>query len=1487
MVQQYSARWLVGGAAVAVLTVVLVAVFGAPEGGREGMSVTAVVPYAEAAEAIDFDRVRAHIAALSAMGSRIVGREGYTRALDYVCRQFMEIGLHNIADETVEVITPVDGETSLSLVSGESVPLYPLWPNAARTCQTPPEGISGPLVFGAQSRASDFKGIPLDGRIVVLDWRTGSEWQLGPSLGARAVIFLPNPHATRVHARTKYLSLPANIPRYYVPPEHTARVLEWSQRTPAVEATVRSTAHWKNEIAHSLIGVVPCGRVHDPSKPWEPAVLVSFFDSVSVVPALSPGAEQACGVAVLLELARYFVQHPLEDRDLVIFASGAHTPAMAGMKEFIRRHCLTEGPNGEPPWKPWIVTSLDLSTGTTRLAACHIGGFSGEFFFHVQPWVSSFGVRIDRYAKQIGAALGHDPDTILVDAINPRRGRNLWVYFPYVPSFQSELATLAGIPGLGISTSDDARLRIDTPDDTFAHLNLANLEIQTRTLAALLPNLFRHEGKVAVRDLPNFFCTLQGRAVTLDPNTSYIPDKPLPGAIIEAKTFTSPKWQVGLRASPMTITNASGEFRIDGMTSIATHGLLGRPLVEGSVVDATTGNIVFSNDYSSTRINDYPSTVNIDEPVKNLSVVLFPCDSVTLFGMSDPLTFLRLFKVEVFDAGTNSPPYQYGRSYPNAFDGDREEAAVVIYAERNTPLRLAMGVGPLQNRLVLLNANETNPYGTGFDLTRLATIRSLFFQGAWDLWHLNEDRLKTFLNVGVSPHRVLGLHRESRTYLEKASQALERLDYDDFIRESYRGWSLEARAYPEILTIANDMIHGVIFYLFLLLPFAYCFERLVIAASTITGRLTGIFATFLTGFVVLMLVHPAFRLTITPLLVLLAFVILALSVAVIAILVGKFDRLMWQLRSAAGGLHESDVNRAGAATRAIDLGIANLRRRRQRTILTCSTLVLVTFTLLSFTSIVPELTLRSVPYKDGEAVYDGLLYRDRTWMPMPLEQYEALKREHAGKQTVVGRIWMFTELVGQESAIELFATTNRQRRCTVQALLGMEPEEVQFTKVDKALVAGRWFHPGEERAVILTERLAGILGLGPENLGHSVNIYGALMPLIGILNDKRFIEIHDLDGEPLTPVNHLLMAQRLQNQGPPDKSEFERYIHLLANDVAIVPFEFVKLMEPSVRSIAVRYDSGDQVVEALKELTRRTEQTVFASANGEVSVYSAINSLSLSATGGLFIPVAIGGLIVLASMLGAVFERRREIGVFNAVGLAPLHVSSLFLAEATVFALLGGIAGYLIGQVFARGLIWLDLLPGVTLNYSAASTIMVTAFSMLVALLSTIYPAIQAYRIAMPEDPAMRHRPQAEGDHLEVDLPFTATGDDAYGVNAYLHEFLSAHLEASVGDLSTENISIAQDRSSHSPVLFIRFRAWLVPFDLGVSQDAALRTWHDETSAGYRLTLTLRRNSGDQNAWQRTNRHFLTVLRKQFLIWRILSQQEKERYIARGKELFA
>jgi putative ABC transport system permease protein len=59
-------------------------------------------------------------------------------------------------------------------------------------------------------------------------------------------------------------------------------------------------------------------------------------------------------------------------------------------------------------------------------------------------------------------------------------------------------------------------------------------------------------------------------------------------------------------------------------------------------------------------------------------------------------------------------------------------------------------------------------------------------------------------------------------------------------------------------------------------------------------------------------------------------------------------------------------------------------------------------------------------------------------------------------------------------------------------------------------------------------------------------------------------------------------------------------------------------------------------------------------------------------------------LAVSAAMATAIFERRSEVGLMKALGASKLAVASVFFAEATLLALIGGLAGFMAGGLLAH-----------------------------------------------------------------------------------------------------------------------------------------------------------------------------------------------------------
>ncbi|HRU05539.1 MAG TPA: M28 family peptidase, partial [Candidatus Brocadiia bacterium] len=145
-------------------------------------------------------------------------------------------------------------------------------------------------------------------------------------------------------------------------------------------------------------------------------VLQAHYDSISVVPTLAPGAEQACGVSVLLELARAFAAAPPK-RTTLFLATAGHAQMLRGMSAWVYAHCLDEKTIGnmtlpefqemiKEPIKFDLLIGLDLTTGSRRMGVfyqSHATRWLGYVRAQAQSYYRAFGSMIARHARQYQA----------------------------------------------------------------------------------------------------------------------------------------------------------------------------------------------------------------------------------------------------------------------------------------------------------------------------------------------------------------------------------------------------------------------------------------------------------------------------------------------------------------------------------------------------------------------------------------------------------------------------------------------------------------------------------------------------------------------------------------------------------------------------------------------------------------------------------------------------------------------------------------------------------------------------------------------------------------------------------------------------------------------------------------------------------------------------------------------------------------------------
>ena len=1181
--------------------------------------------------------------------------------------------------------------------------------------------------------------------------------------------------------------------------------------------------------------------------------------------------------------------------------------------------------------------------------------------------------------KTLIGIVGLGGESNFVNAISASGGKTWKTYIPGKIAFDSEVATLVGKTGIAFATIEDARVLTDTPLDTIDRVDLregGNLHQQAQTLASLLIQALRDAEMPTAARVGNFYCNLFGDVVEFDARESALPNKPVPYPILTLRRKN--KTMMGVRGDLFVMGDNKGNFEMAGlaMEGRATSRLGGVQEVEAYILDPDSGDIVYAPDLGNYGAKLLPNKIPINTRRRGCRVVTFPCVSTTIYDLVDQRYLRTLRELEVYDALTDSPPEKFGMSKPWQQEGvSAAEPIALVYSEPETRIKVGMAYGQIGKRLLLIKATKSgmkNPTlytGEGFVVRENGQIRLTPYVVVRDMWWLDENRSRLYKRFGISSDRLDKLHQFANEYLDRAETELLQNDYQQALKLARAAWGYESRAYPDVKQTGNDVVNGVMFYLALLMPFAYFMERLIFGFPNIHRQILGAFGIFLLVFFFLSQVHPAFQITTTPVIILIAFVVLALTVIVISIIVRKFEEQLEKIRQEGSNVYKADVGRLSASAAAFSLGISNMRKRKGRTILTCCTLVILTFTVISFTSVRTFMHPNRTSLPQVTPRYTGLLIRDQYWRPLEepvltsvlndmqktqitvsaLERLLERKSELLAKQgqqpidtaaalasleqdgfiekvdeepvltvqnVVAPRAWYQSSGTGDQSFVQLTRTQNpadpappthpltgEALTFAANMLVGMNEHEPGVSGIDRYLQYGTWFDPGDSAswptewpyAIVLPKGMAELLKITESDMGKAtVSVYGADFTVVGVLG-IGFKDLTDNDGEELTPVDYQLMQQQRSRGATGDETlegELQKYLHLTPDSVAILPYEVVMNQGGTLRSVAVNMEPRDedpQLLGAIDKLDlimaplmNRIALDFFVGRDKDTYLYSSIGMTSFSGMGNLFVPILIAALIVLNTMLGAVYERVREIGIYSSVGLAPVHIAFLFLAEACVYAIVGAVLGYLMGQAIATTLVNFGWLAGLTLNYSSMSTVVATIIVMVVVLLSTMYPALKASRMAVPDIERKWKLPEPEGDVWHFNLPFTVLAEEALGLNVFMRDYFEAHADESASDFYTDQVAFSEaDEDSYQ----IGMMVWLAPYDLGVSQSIKFVTSPvgGEEEDLYKITLEVHRESGEIASWKRVNRRFLNLLRKQLLIWRTFSVDIRAEFHERGR----
>lgn len=1113
-----------------------------------------------------------------------------------------------------------------------------------------------------------------------------------------------------------------------------------------------------------------------------------------------------------------------------------------------------------------------------------VGPFHQGWLYNLKPTINRVAIYspvAELLEQEKGLPVGR---ATYRNSLTPTHLRSWDSWFLDRPPLGAEVSNLAGIPGLSLVTTGDARSLWGSPADRPERVDWTYLHDQAKLVERLVMTLIDTDRIHGLQRPRDGFTTVTARTNLLLQGELFA-NHPAADTVILAYQ--------GLRRYYAMVDEA-GLFSIRGVAD--KKHVLDKLILEGYRFDDATGEVIWAIDKKATGKKNY--RLKLLRRSMQTNLIMFNCRQTTIFDLLEPRNLNYMTKLQLFDGRRDAPPEHFWYSRIDT----RDSVIASIYTEPGTFLKLTLSDTVLTHKIILTNGQEDSVQGLGYPVEKFPAIHNTTLHAARDAWTLLLPRIDNLERHGIHDKRITGLRDRGLSALHKSEDKYGLMHYSQGRAFASEALALASRVYSQIEKTQKDVLFGVLFYVALFVPFAFVMERFIFHSVSIYKRIAGFTSILILLIAIIYNVHPAFELAYSPMVVILAFFIIGLSLMVSLILFFRFEEEMAQLQQRATLKGGEEISRWKAFTAAFFLGISNLRRRKLRTLLTCTTLVILSFTIMSFTTIKSSRDQVRLLFQE-KAPYQGLLLTRMNHRTLPPEAAEILLTSLGGKNNPAPRVWLEAKNPSEPVSVPL---TAHGREATLQGLLGLTPAEAEVTGIDSLLTSGRWLRNGERNVIILEENVASQLGL---SVGSSdqLTLWGTEFTLIGTYSTSDFEQAHDLNGEILTPVifpeegGELTEEEAEAMESGEDVRSFQsRYRHLSPSEIGIVPAATLFSVGGALKSVAVQPSQKDALNTMARELSDRFSLAIFTGETDGVWLYNMSDTLNYSGVPNIIVPLLISILIVLNTMISSVYERKSEIGVYTSVGLAPSHVGFLFVAEALALGIISVVLGYLVAQIsaslFGNTALWV----GITVNYSSMAGVAAMILVLLVVLISVIYPSKVASRIAIPDVNMSFNLPQPIDNSIRVTLPFLTKYREHASIGGFLYEYLESHKDISHGLFSTNQVEllfscstvdeIAQlvrnsQASEDLKCLHIRTNVWLAPFDFGIMQRLDIQFCPTQEGGDFlEIRLNILRQSGESTVWHRINTSFLHELRKQLLIWRSLDEETHNKLATEFKE---
>jgi|TARA_Y100000031_G_scaffold135826_1_gene159428 hypothetical protein len=1021
-----------------------------------------------------------------------------------------------------------------------------------------------------------------------------------------------------------------------------------------------------------------------------------------------------------------------------------------------------------------------------------------------------------------------------------------------------------------------------------------------------------------------------GRVLVAGVGKASVPNYPLKDAIVTTYPFPGrgsfARW--GFYDHLLEFTDPYDEFSLPNTSTNFVNWWLYytqfgfNPFAVGHGADGLISHVTDQGEEGQSLYKSVGLTIADAEKWKEITMVVFRGTGVTMLDMTNPQTMKSYTGVELLSQESLTPLRKRSLVV--------DSAVQTTFVQPDERFYVTLKAGAADNELVqetrAFMLGNSDSYvvdpekaidGPGYLAADNPTMVAEPTAVARSMIQVNGRRLDLQNEFGMADDRTRDYHEKSMIRdAEARRDGLERLDARRIAGEAVTYATLN---HPVIRESVTEAVLGILWYLALLVPFTFFFEKLVFGFSDVRKQVSTQAIIFISVFGLLRVLHPAFEMVRSSTMILLGFIIILISAGVALLFAGKFKENLEAISQKRGQVTAAKINSAGVLGTAFMLGLTNMHRRKVRTGLTCATLVLMTFVMICFTAVHTEVVDENTA--TGRSPYQGVLVKRERFGP--IFTVSALRDRYGDRYEVCARRMLLGSLDQEQQAFNpaLEIVHRRGDRAykvdfgSIVQFAACEPLRDQIEFVSKY----RWFTKAQEydsdiMPVYLPDRMARELGVSISAVNAAIESNDAVEVIIngrrcnvqGIFDSRVFDNLHDLDGKDLLPFD----VEAMKNVMMPEDANYTILAHdddprIPAARIVIAPLRDstrITAKQGLWRTVSVAISMSG---ESYRDVKDTIDTYLEASAEpvhyglGDIA-YQGKRTREVTMAGlmQMLIPLIIAALTVLNTMKGSVYERRDEIFVYNAVGIAPKYVSFMFFAEAAVYVVIGSVLGYILSQGTGRILIELsqsslgvntDFTGGLSMAFTSQMTVYASIAIAVSVFASTYFPARAAMEIAAPAEDSGWDLPETDGDELSFHLPFTFTSRDRIAVLCFFERYLEDHGKGGGGRFFADppQIGVSSERdplAGDAPVPCLEATVWLKPFDLGVSQSMEVSLPTDPETREFIATVTLARLSGTHSAWMHLNKSFVQIVRQQFLHWRAVSADQREQMFHEAKD---